>query len=222
VRHRRSHRRQRQGGLHGVVAILGVDKAAGGGRSYASHGGQRGVGHSYYRHTSLIRGIACSEPDVMVREEGLADQIDELVNRLSIPDDWQKWLSASLRNNGHDPEELERERERVEKKPDRLKRAWLDLELDDKEYQAERQRLRDRLSALTPPEAHEFVQAALTLRTLGDVWPKATLHEKREMLRVIFVAVFVEVTSGKVVELTPRSAFAFWVTHYLVTEGGLR
>jgi len=28
-----------QEGLHGVVAILGVDKAAGGGRSYASHGG---------------------------------------------------------------------------------------------------------------------------------------------------------------------------------------
>jgi site-specific DNA recombinase len=49
---------------------------------------QRSAGHSYYRHTSLVRGIACSEPDVMVREERLADQIDEFVNRLSIPDDW--------------------------------------------------------------------------------------------------------------------------------------
>ena len=86
---------------------------------------QRTAGHSYYRHTFLIRGIACSEPDGMVREERLADQIDELVNRLSIPDDWQNWLTANLRNNGHDPEELERERERLAKKLDRLKRASL-------------------------------------------------------------------------------------------------
>jgi hypothetical protein len=106
---------------------------------------------------------------------------------------------------------LERERERIEKKLDRLKRAWLDLELEDKEYQAERQRLRDRLSALTPSEAHEFVQAALIIRTLGDVWPKATLLEKRDMLCVVFVAVYADVTSGKITGLEPRPDFAFWV-----------
>ena len=96
------------------------------------------------------------------------------------------------------------------------------MELDDREYQAERQRLRDRLSALAVPEAHEYVKAALTIRTLGDVWPKATLHEKREMLRVVFVAVFVEMTIGKVVELTPRPAFAFWMRQFSEVQEGVK
>jgi hypothetical protein len=125
-----------------------------------------------------------------------------------------------LHNNGHNPQELEQERERLEKKLQRLKRAYFDLEIDEQEYKSERQRVLDRLSALTPPETHELVQAALTIRTLGDVWPKATLQEKRAMLRVVFGAVFVEVTTGKIAELTPRPAFALWVTQFSGSQGG--
>jgi len=168
-------------------------------------------GYSYYRHTAKSRGIECTQPDCAIRQEKLAGQVDSIISGLSIPDDWQKRLRAGGGCHGHEGQTVEQERDRLEKKLERLKRAWLDLELTDEEYQAERQRVRDRLAAITPPEAAELAQAAITLRTMGDVWPRATLEEKRDMLRLILTAVYVDVTTGEITGLEPKPAFAEWV-----------
>ena len=165
----------------------------------------------YYRHTSKIRGIECTRPDVMVRQERLAEQIEVFIARLDIPDDWQRRLQASLQGNNGNLEDYEQERGRLKKKLQRLKRAYLDMELTDEEYHTERQRVRDRLAAITPPETVDVAKAAITLRTMGDVSPRATLEERRNMLRVIFTAVYVDVTSGDITALEPKPAFAMWV-----------
>jgi hypothetical protein len=54
---------------------------------------------------------------------------------------------------------------------------------------------------------------------MGDVWPRATLEEKRDMLRVIFAAVYVDVTSGEITALEPKPAFAIWVQTTILSGG---
>jgi hypothetical protein len=77
---------------------------------------------------------------------------------LVIPENWQRWLQDSLHSNGRSVEDYEQERARLEKKQHRLKRMYMDMELGDEEYQAERQRVQERLAAITPPETAELAK----------------------------------------------------------------
>ena len=67
-----------------------------------------------------------------------------------------------------------------------LRRAWLDVEITDEEYQSERAEVSKKLEALNPPEMQDMAQAAMTIRTLGDAWPRPTKQEKWDILRLVF------------------------------------
>jgi site-specific DNA recombinase len=209
VRADRTRLKKTAGTVYRVYLLNGIVRCSVCGQKLRVQRNAKGL--SYYRHTSGMRGVECTRPDIMVRQERLAEQMETFVGRLVIPDNWQRWLQDSLHSHGRSVEDDEQERARLEKKLQRLKRAWLDLEVNDEEYQAERQRLQDRLTAMTPPETAELAQAAVMLRSMGDIWPCATLEEKRNILRVILVAVYVDVETGDITGMDSKPVFAAWV-----------
>ena len=93
-----------------------------------------------------------------------------------------------------------------------LRRAWLDVEITDEEYQAERGEVARKLEALNPPEMQDMAQAAMTVRTLGDAWPRATEQEERDILRIIFDAIYVNLEKGTITRLVPKTAFRVFFT----------
>ena len=88
-----------------------------------------------------------------------------------------------------------------------LSRAWLDVEITDEEYQAERGEVARKLEALNPPEMQDMAQTAMTVRTLDDAWPRATEQEEHDILRIIFEAVYVDMENGTITGLVSKPPF---------------
>lgn len=79
--------------------------------------------------------------------------------------------------------------------------------MSDAEYERERRRLQERLSYLENPETKTVLDAGMLLETLAPAWEKATTHEKRDILRLMFDAVFVDLEEATIVGLVPKPAF---------------
>jgi hypothetical protein len=71
----------------------------------------------------------------------------------------------------------------------------------------EKAELQAQLSALQVPDQPDVEQAGETLVSLGAQWANAPLRYQRDMLRVIFEAVYVDVLGRKLVCVKPHPPF---------------
>jgi site-specific DNA recombinase len=165
-----------------------------------------GSGYLYYRHTTRERGLSCPAKAQSVRAEVVDEQVAKVVCGFELPDAWKEYVLEEL-NATQEHQDLEAERKRLESRLKRLARAYIDAGMSEAEYQREQQEILLRLAQLENPKVKTVFEAGELLRTLGPVWERATRKEQRDILRVIFEAVYVNLDEGKITRLVPKPAF---------------
>ena len=102
-------------------------------------------GHTYYRCTKK-RGV-CSQK--YIREEFLAEQINDTIKKFSLPDEWKDWMLAELDKEQASTfhtdalfvQNLKNQIKSVEEMLDRLLDAHLDSTITSEEYIAKKHKL---------------------------------------------------------------------------------
>jgi site-specific DNA recombinase len=158
----------------------------------------------YYRCYKAIQEPGGCTQIYGARADDLETAIEQLVLALKLPPDWRRQVNGYL-NGGPDLEGIERQRQLLEARLERLKRLYLEGDIDEAEYDAERDKTRRDLARLVTPEAVSVEAAAALLENFGLVWEQATLIEKKKILYEIFQKIVVR--DKAIVEVVPRPAF---------------
>jgi hypothetical protein len=134
------------------------------------------------------------------------DQVAALVKRLELPNDWRERLEE-LAEHKEERQNIEGKRRYLEGKIRRLREVYIDGDLDRAEYDQRRAELQTELDALVVPDVPDIEAAGKTLESLGDVWEGASKRIRRDMLRTIFEAVYVDVEARQLVCVKPWPPF---------------
>ena len=163
-------------------------------RYYREHKGSRGSGACVNRSGSILCGV----PD---------RQMDQLMEAIVLPSSWMDRVQAKI-GISDEVERVENERIRVERRLRRLGQVYLDNLVDYEEYSRQKRQLEDRLSSLRVPGVESAEVAGKMLESLPQLWAKADLSQRREMLTTMFEAVYVECKEEKsIVAIRAKSAF---------------
>jgi hypothetical protein len=82
-------------------------------------------------------------------------------------------------------------------------------DLSESEYRSERDRLKVKLTSLTPPEMPDLRIAAELLQDFGAIWDAATPKEKKQIVHTLVAAVYLDSGEhGPLVAVEPKAQFA--------------
>ncbi len=127
-----------------------------------------------------------------------------MIRQIQLPDDWRCQINGYL-NGGPNLEEIERQRQLLEARLGRLKKLYVVGDMDEAEYEAERDAIRRELARLVTPDAVSIEEAASLLENFALIWEQATLIEKKKILHEIFQKIVIR--DKAIVEVVPRPAF---------------
>ena len=163
-------------------------------------------GKSYYRDIAREQGRTCDQR--MVRADVAEAALGRFLGRLVLPADWRAQILVLVKARVKAVGDVEAEQARINALLERLKRLFLLGDLAEREYVAERDRLRNQLAALLPPAMPYLERAAALLRDFSKLWDAATPPERRQILQTLLAAVYLDVEHGPVVAVEPRAQFA--------------
>lgn len=123
-----------------------------------------------------------------------------------MPEGWREQVLDLVNHRDHRAE-VERERARLTEKQRRLRRAWLEVEIDDETYRREQTGTQAQLDALVMPDEPDIVAAGQFLETLQTIWDEATASERKQLLNTLLEAVFVDVVGKRLVCVQPKADF---------------
>ena len=161
-------------------------------------------GYSYYRQQGSIRDCAVEEASVPCKM--IDEQVEGIVTSLRLKPDWresiiQRVVALSER------ERIQNERHQTEERLRRLGRAYVDGLIADRAYEAQQRHLKSHLASLAIPEVDIAVEAGALLDQIQELWREATIAEQNSLLVAMIDAVYLDMTSRKVVGITPKGPF---------------
>jgi len=163
----------------------------------------------YYREMSRTRGFTdCPNAQKGVHAGLMEAQIEAIVRHLSLPEDWQEEIETILSRES-EVEALNNRRARLKAKKRRLGELYADGFFDDapenfKEQLAQVQR---ELDIIPSTDLEAILEAADTLTYIGQVWEEATMEEKRDIIRLLFSRVEIDVQQNRIAALRPYAVF---------------
>lgn len=171
------------------------------------HMKQDGRRYEFFRDSAGIANVDCPAAGRHIPQDIINDQVAELVKRLSLPSDWRERLKE-LVNHRQEQDQVEGKRQYLQGKLRRLREMYLDGDIEKPEYNHRKADLQAQLNAQQLPEQLAIETAGETLESLGTAWAGAPLRLQRDMLRVIFEAVYVDMLSRRLVCVKPYKQFA--------------
>jgi len=164
--------------------------------------GKRG----YYRDVSSRRGIPCPAAGKWIRVEELDKQISDIVRHTELPHTWELQV-VDILNSLDERVAMARDWDRTEEKLRRLKKLYRDLDLEEWEYEMERNKLEVALASMVVPQEHAAVEAGQRLATMLEVWDQATVEEKYQMLELMLDAAYCDTERKAIIALKPKPEF---------------
>ncbi len=162
-------------------------------------------GRDYYREESGQRGIPCSNTKTVVRGEVLEAQVEEIITSLRLPRSWREQVIECLQQ-ADEHRRHRGERKRLENRLRRLQELYLDG-YPEADYKREKEAIRAALSAMGEPAEEEVLVLGDHVEGLLEAWGHATKEEKRDLLKMMLEAVYVDVPGKKLVALQVKPAF---------------
>jgi len=161
----------------------------------------------YYRCYARQKGLACTAPQTRIREDVLAQQMTQIISRLKLPDDWRERVLALLQD-GDEAEKIKAECARLQEKLRRLRRAWIEVEIDEPHYREEKGKTERCLANLVIPNGVvKIEEAAQLLSDMSLTWEAASAEERRAMLGFMFEAIYCDPAEKRLVALEPKRVF---------------
>lgn len=190
-----------------VYILAGVIVCAGCGRRLRAQSAAKG--RRYYREVSRLRGNGCSQDGHSVRAEIPEKQIGEMMQRLRLPDDWQKTLEELLQTQRSEPmpdEERAKLRGEIRRLRESFNRGL--YEGEEHIFWREIEGLQAKLAVLDQVVPLDMSRAAERLVGLSDAWLAATDEERHEFVQIILAEVRFDLGTGQVVEVKPKPEYA--------------
>jgi DNA invertase Pin-like site-specific DNA recombinase len=207
VQKTRKARRRRRGtsapSKSRIYPLTGIAKCA---RCGTPMRGSASSGRRYYRDPARDQGRDCDQRLVRAREA--EDALGDFLKGLTLPQTWQEKTLRLLEEQANEQQETLRQKKRIEGQLERLKRLFVLGDLTEREYKAERDKLKTRLATLTPPEMIDLEEAASLLQRFETLWDAATGRERKEISHTLLKAVYLDSEQGPVVAIEPKPEFA--------------
>ncbi len=165
-------------------------------------------GKRYYREKRASSGtgecpgkggsVACDIPD---------EQVGRIVTALELPSDWLE-RTLELISEQDEVTRVREEGKRAKERLRRLGRVYLDGLFPEGEYRRQKQLLDTQLESLVIPEIDATEEAGRLLTQLPELWDRATLGERHELLTRMLDGVYVDMKGSRsVVAIKPKPAF---------------
>lgn len=174
--------------------------------------------HRYYREVSHLRGFECPDAKIIVSAGTIEDQVGTIIQNFQFPPDWQKEIKAALKS-GLKQEHSEADRQKVIDKLNRLGELYLNGDVGAQAYRTTRETLREELNNMTLPEPTQVIETGLTLESFLEIWPLASAIQKRDICRLMFEWIEVDMRAEKIIRVMPKYEFTRffekndWLTH---------
>jgi hypothetical protein len=181
-----------------------------------------GQQHLYYRCASHLRGESCDSSPMRVQEQVLLPQLEEYINAIVLPDDWQECVREQLKANDQ-KDQITKRRDALHAQLRRLNYQFeqgLFAEADIPEYKTKAQRLIREINSLVVPSMDKTIELGDRLIALPKAWPDATEMERHEILRDMFEAIYIDANTKQVVGVKPYPEFVPLFKQTLMDETG--
>jgi hypothetical protein len=165
-----------------------------------------GKSYPYYYCPSKRRAVDCETDSELVPTAIIDAQLATLVKQLRLPEDWRARL-AELADRREERVEVEGKRRYLQGKLRRLRDLYVEGDYARAEYEQRKADLQAKLDALQVPHQPEVEKAGETLESLGQEWANAPNKFRRDMVRCIFEAVFVDAKARRLVCVKPYPPF---------------
>jgi hypothetical protein len=153
---------------------------------YCAHCGRtlRALGsrkYRYYRDMSKLRGHNdCPVSGHGVQGYIIEDQVAQVVQAFTLPDDWQEEIRA--------------------------------------QFSERRDEITKELNQIILPSADRTLNLGHQVDTFQHIWPLSTIEEQREMCRLMFERIDVDLTNNRVTRVRPDREFLWFFRHNRLLE----
>lgn len=164
----------------------------------------------YYREASALRGEVCEVAGKMVSAEVVEREFEDAVLSMTLDREWLRGVARGARRPVAKRLAKSEVRELEERKR-RLSLAFVEGGLDEGTYRTRLREIEGVLAAEREPVSLASVRAAgERLWDIGQLWRAASEERKRELPRLLFEEVLVDVTArgGGAVWVKPWEEFA--------------
>jgi site-specific DNA recombinase len=163
----------------------------------------------YYRETSRERGLECEWSGTSVRADEIDAQIEHLVSRLALPEDWRTVLREVLETEQAEQPDPEGEKRRLRAELRRLRESYRRGLYEGEEYLfwREVEKLQEQIRVLENLPPTQVERAAAEMLTLQQAWSAATLEERSELVHMLFEQVGCDIPEKRIVWVKPNAGF---------------
>jgi DNA invertase Pin-like site-specific DNA recombinase len=207
VRHRRACVRNGTTQNHRarVYPLAGIARCARCGSYLRGYSCYRGHTYRYYRDPARDRGGDCRQKPIRASEA--EDALGEFLSGIQLPGDWRGQVLGMIREQALS-DDAAQDRNRLEQRLDRLRQLFLMGDLPEASYKSERDALKAQIATLHPPQMPDIEAAGALLADFRQIWQLATDTERRDLIRSLLEAVYLDKEQGPVVAIEPRPALA--------------
>jgi len=165
-------------------------------------------GRRYYREHRNSRSISdCPSAGGSISCEVPDDQVGSIMGALELGPRWQEQVLAIIEMKD-EAERVKADRKKAREKLQRLSKAYVDGVYDEAEYTRQRRKLELTLESLIVPEVDAAEKAGKLIEELPELWTRANLAERRNLLMTMLDAVYVDAKVDKrVVAIKPKAPF---------------
>ncbi len=166
-----------------------------GSKMYGQTVGQTGNRRVYYKcKLTHFDDAGCPAddqvPNVLIREDRLAPQVDGLIDRIRLPESWRDVVQGYLSHDRYG--EIEKRRQRLFGKLGRLNELYIEGHIEKADYSVRRCAYADELASLVVPDEAVVIDAGKYLGKLRTLWDTAGVKRRHELLKTVFRRIWVD------------------------------
>lgn len=163
--------------------------------------------YRYYREVSHLRKLECPDAKQLVVAEIFERQIGRIIQNFQFPPDWQKEIRQAL-TSGQEQKHSQEDRQKLQDKLKRLGELYLDGMIEPQPYRSQREEINQRLLQMASSKpALQIIQTGQALESFQQIWPLASDSQKRDICRLMFEWIEVDMRADKVLRVMPAYEF---------------
>ncbi len=177
-----------------------------------------GKDYRYYYENSKRRGLECADLGAKLEASIAEEQIGKIIQAFQLPDDWKEEIQAAL-DAGNERKQIEERMKKLKLKQERLSELYMDQMITKAEYQRRRDRLRTEQDELILPSPEKVFDSGGQVESFKQVWELADLGEQKQMCRILFDQIVLDMAKERVIKIFPRRGFSiFFDFHQNLTK----
>jgi site-specific DNA recombinase len=150
---------------------------------------------------------ACDAKHTLISEGKMSAEFQKIADRISLPRNWEAELERM--GSGKRVDIYAARREKLMKMRANAYSAFLAADMDEDEWNRRKAAIDKELSELPviPIGVQQVRQAAKIVPAFSRTWKAATPEEKRQLIRMMFIRITVDLDDGRICEYEPTPSF---------------